>query len=187
VFIAGDREGPDPEVHTHPGLVPVLRPATLVVQLCRDTGDGHNPATALEAEAGRVHVEPAGPKHLGELAGVLVGPELAELGEPQGPPAGCPHRRDLARLGLGPEPERRHGLVPALEPGEPGSLPGSLTLTGLRPVPERGGGVDRRTLEHVGGHLASPCQPADLVAAGVQAEVGIGGAAVLPGVHVLDE
>ena len=187
VFIGDDREGPDPEVHTDPELVPVLRAAALVVQLGCDTGDGDNPAAALEAEAGRGHVEPPRPQHRGELAGVLANPGLAELGQPKGPWAGCPHGRGLAGLGLGPEPERRRARVPALEPGEPGRLPGPLTLTGLRPVRERGRRVDRRTLEHVCGHLASPGQSVDLVAILVQADVWHRRPAVFPGVHVVDE
>jgi hypothetical protein len=92
VFVSDDREGLDPQVHTHPGPVSVLRAAPLVVQRRGDTGDGDDPAAALEPEAGRVHVEPAGPEHLGELAGVLVNPELTERREPKAPRPGCPHR-----------------------------------------------------------------------------------------------
>ena len=77
--------------------------------------------------------------------------------------------------------------MPALEPGKPGGLAGPGALTGLRPARQRSRGVDRRALEHVRGHLASPAQPADLAAALVETDAGIGGPAVLPGVHVIDE
>ena len=113
--------------------------------------------------------------------------KLAELREPQAPWTGCPHGGRLAGLGFRAESERRGALVSALEPREPGRLAGPFTVAGLRPVRQRLGGVDRRALKYVRGHLASPRQPTELVAVLVETDAGIGGAAILPGVHVVDE
>ena len=98
-----------------------------------------------------------------------------------------PARATSARAGISTGFGTPAGPCAALEPGEHSRLPGPLALAGLRPVRERAGRVDRGALEHVRGHLASARQPADPVAILVESDAGIGGAAIFPGVHVVDE
>jgi hypothetical protein len=68
----------DPEVHTDPGPVPVLRA-------------GRRWCNWAETPVMATTQRPRGPEHRGELAGVLVKPKHAELREPEAPWTGCPH------------------------------------------------------------------------------------------------
>lgn len=116
-------------------------------------GDRDDPPAALEPGRRSADVESALLVEPAELTRGLADPSFAEFGEP--------HR--LRTCGTHRLPGRGELFCTSNgdgtlgrscgEPREPGCLPGTGALCGSRSSSSTLGGVDRRTLEHVRGHL----------------------------------